>query len=58
MVGTAGSQSSLENALSQIKEYGLKMPRALQLMQQGVPRHSFGVHRAGLPKRCSSSSVG
>ncbi len=34
VVGTAGSESSLENALTQIKEYGLKMPRALELIQQ------------------------
>lgn len=34
IVGTAGSESSLENALSQIKEDGLRMPRALQLLQQ------------------------
>jgi len=34
IVGTAGSESSLENALTQIKEYGMKMPRALELMQQ------------------------
>ena len=34
IVGTAGSESTLENALSQTKEYGLRMPRALQLLQQ------------------------
>ena len=34
IVGTAESESSLENALSQIKEHGLRMPRALQLLQQ------------------------
>lgn len=34
VVGTAGSESSLENALTQINEYGIKMPRALELMQQ------------------------
>lgn len=34
VVGSAGSESSLENALTQIKEYGMKMPRAMELMQQ------------------------
>jgi serine/threonine-protein kinase HipA len=34
VVGTAGSESSLENALTQVNEYGLKMPRAMELMQQ------------------------
>jgi serine/threonine-protein kinase HipA len=33
-VGTAGSESSLENALTQVNEYGIKMPRAMELMQQ------------------------
>lgn len=36
VVGTAGSESSLENALSQINEYGIRMPRAMELMQQVV----------------------
>lgn len=34
VVGTAGSESSLENALTQINEYGIKMPRAVELIQQ------------------------
>lgn len=34
VVGTAGSESSLENALTQINEYGIKMPRAIELMRQ------------------------
>lgn len=34
VVGTAGSESSLENALTQIKEYGIKMPRAIELIRQ------------------------
>ena len=34
VVGNMGSESSLENALSQIKEFGLKMPRAIELMRQ------------------------
>ena len=34
VVGTAGSESSLENALTQINEYGIKMPRAVELIRQ------------------------
>lgn len=34
VVGTAGSESSLENALTQINEYGIKMPRAIELIRQ------------------------
>lgn len=34
IVGTAGSESSLENALTRINEYGIKMRRAIELMQQ------------------------
>ena len=34
IVGNAGSESSLGNALSQINEYGIKMPRAMELMRQ------------------------
>ncbi|ROR22815.1 serine/threonine-protein kinase HipA [Comamonas sp. BIGb0124] len=34
IVGTAGSESSLENALTQINEYGIKMPRAIALMKE------------------------
>ena len=34
VVGNMGSESSLENALSQIKEFGIKMPRAIELMRQ------------------------
>lgn len=34
VVGTAGSESSLENALSQINEYGIKKPRAIELIRQ------------------------
>ena len=34
VVGRMGSESSLENALTQINEYGIKMPRALELMRQ------------------------
>lgn len=34
IVGTAGSESSLENALTQINEYGIKMPRAIKLIRQ------------------------
>ena len=34
LVGDMGAQSSLENALGQIKEYGIKMPRAIALVQQ------------------------
>ncbi|MFI0545605.1 MAG: type II toxin-antitoxin system HipA family toxin [Brachymonas sp.] len=34
IVGDMGAQSSLENALGQIKEYGIKMPRAIALVQQ------------------------
>ncbi|MEX8192365.1 HipA domain-containing protein [Comamonas guangdongensis] len=34
IVGTAGSESSLENALTQINEYGIKMPRAVELTRQ------------------------
>lgn len=33
-VGTMGAESSLENALTQINEYGLKRPRALALVKQ------------------------
>ena len=36
IVGTAGSESSLENALTQINEYGIKMPRAIELIRQVV----------------------
>lgn len=34
VVGTAGSESSLENALTQINEYSIKMPRAVELIRQ------------------------
>ena len=34
VVGTGGSESSLENALTQINEYGIKMPRAIELIRQ------------------------
>lgn len=34
VVGTAGAESSLENALTQINEYGIKMPRAVELVRQ------------------------
>ena len=34
VIGTAGSESSLENALTQINEYGIKMPRAIELIRQ------------------------
>lgn len=34
MVGTLGYDSSLENALTQINEYGIKMPRAIELIRQ------------------------
>ncbi|ULR88870.1 type II toxin-antitoxin system HipA family toxin [Comamonas sp. B21-038] len=33
-VGTMGAESTLENALTQINEYGLKRPRAIALVQQ------------------------
>ncbi|WP_370679951.1 type II toxin-antitoxin system HipA family toxin [Comamonas sp. GB3 AK4-5] len=33
-VGRLGAESSLENALSDINEYGIKLPRAIELMQQ------------------------
>lgn len=33
-VGTMGSESSLDNALTQINEYGIKRPRAIALVQQ------------------------
>ena len=34
IVGTMGAESSLENALSEINEFGIKKPRAIELMQQ------------------------
>ncbi len=34
VVGTMGSESSLENALTQINEYGIKMPRAIEQIRQ------------------------
>jgi len=33
-VGTAGAQSSLENALTQLNEFGIKKTRAIELIQQ------------------------
>ena len=33
-VGAAGAQSSLENALTQLNEFGIKKPRAIALVQQ------------------------
>lgn len=34
VVGRMGAESSLENALTQINEYGIKMPRAIGLIRQ------------------------
>ncbi len=34
IVGTMSTESSLENALSEINEFGIKKPRAIELMQQ------------------------
>ena len=34
IVGTRGAESSLENALTQINEYGIKMPRAVTLVRE------------------------
>ncbi|MFC4623243.1 type II toxin-antitoxin system HipA family toxin [Comamonas nitrativorans] len=34
IVGTMGAESSLENALTQINEYGIKRPRAIELIRQ------------------------
>jgi serine/threonine-protein kinase HipA len=33
-VGTAGAESSLENALTEVREFGIKRPRAIGLIQQ------------------------
>lgn len=33
-VGTAGAESSLENALTEVREFGIKRPRAIELVQQ------------------------
>jgi serine/threonine-protein kinase HipA len=34
LVGTAGAASSLENALTEINEFGIKKPRAITLIQE------------------------
>lgn len=34
IVGTMGAESSIENALTQINEYGIKKPRAVELVRQ------------------------
>lgn len=34
IVGSMGAESSLENALSEINEFGIKKPRAIELIQQ------------------------
>lgn len=33
-VGTAGAESSLDNALTELREFGIKRPRAIELIQQ------------------------
>jgi serine/threonine-protein kinase HipA len=34
IVGNMGAESSIDNALTQINEYGIKMPRAVELVRQ------------------------
>lgn len=33
-VGTAGAESSLDNAMTELSEFGIRAPRALELVQQ------------------------
>ena len=35
-VGTSGAESSLENALTELSEFGIKRPRAIELIRQVV----------------------
>lgn len=34
VVGRAGAQSSLDNALTELSEFGIKRPRAIELVRQ------------------------
>lgn len=62
-VGLKGAESSLENALSSINEYGIKLPRAIALMQQvaNVVEHwaahfrALGITQADM--ECLSASI-
>ncbi len=62
VVGAAGAESSLENALTSINEYGIKLPRAIALMQQvttavdGWAAHfqALGVHPRDMEQLAAS----
>ena len=62
-VGTAGAESSLENALTELREFGIKRPRAIELIQQvarvvdGWQGHFIGLGVSAADMELLSASI-